>query len=110
VPTTIATEAEVTDSAAPADQPASTPTQTSAPDYQLEFETWLDGLDPLHATLMLQVLTTNPSWLGALRAERVHQLTRHESYDQVAAELGVGRDAIRKAVKAHNRRTTPPAP
>lgn len=77
-------------------------------EFQREFEAWLNSMDTVDAARMLQVLTTNPSWLGALRAERVYMLTRGHTYDHVAALLGVGANAVNKAVTAHNRRTQPP--
>jgi hypothetical protein len=65
-------------------------------------------MDTIHVARMLQVLTTNPGWLGALRAERVYMLTRDHTYDHVAAQLGVGVNAVNKAVTAHRRRANAP--
>lgn len=74
-----------------------------------EFAQWLDEKDELDAARMLQMLTTHPRWLGELRAAAVHGLTRDYEYKALGAELGVSRDAINKAVTAHNRRSAHPA-
>lgn len=78
---------------------------------QREFAQWLDEMDELGAARMLQMLTTHPRWLGELRAAVVYGLTRDPQYDYktLGVELGVSRDAINKAVTAHNRQATHPA-
>jgi hypothetical protein len=76
-----------------------------------KFAQWLDEMDDLDAARMLQMLTTHPHprWLGELRAAKVFRLSREHEYKTLAAQLAVSRDAINKAVTAHNRRSASPA-
>jgi hypothetical protein len=43
--------------------------------------------------------------ISGMGHEAVHQLTRAATYDDVGALLGIGRDAVKKAVTRHNRTT-----
>jgi DNA-directed RNA polymerase specialized sigma subunit len=69
---------------------------------------WLDTLPPIQRARWLGALldTRNARGLTAVRVDAIYEETRRRTYDEVAAELGVSRSAVRNAVKAHNERLT----